>query len=198
MPSEFPMNDPQKIWQNQPTEVTKMSAEQLRLRAQNRESKARLEVLFSIIMGSVLCIFFARAFTANHELVPRIGFGLISCWGIYFGYQAYRWMWPRPLKHDAVFSTTLQSYRRDLEKRRDYVQHIWWRTGLPFCFAGGALSVAPMLIKSVGAPRLLLNLLPVFVLFVIWLPLVLLMRRRGQQKLQREIEELRGLEQQNQ
>ena len=32
MPSEFPMNDPRNVWQNQPTEAFKMSADQLRIR----------------------------------------------------------------------------------------------------------------------------------------------------------------------
>ena len=33
MPTEFPMNDPQAIWQNQPTERFKMKAEELRRQA---------------------------------------------------------------------------------------------------------------------------------------------------------------------
>src|ERR1039458_3443638 len=43
MPSEFPMNDPRNIWQNQPTEPFKMSADELRRKAQQRQRKARFE-----------------------------------------------------------------------------------------------------------------------------------------------------------
>ena len=43
MPDKFPANGPMKIWQNQPTESFKMSAEQLRRKVQERYSKSRLD-----------------------------------------------------------------------------------------------------------------------------------------------------------
>ncbi len=70
MPSEFPMNDPQNIWQNQPTEAFKMSADQLRHKAQQRERKSRFEAVYSTIIGLTLFVFFAWGSRQD----PRVGF----------------------------------------------------------------------------------------------------------------------------
>jgi Na+/melibiose symporter-like transporter len=55
----------------------------------------------------------------------------------------------------------------------------------------------PELIKSLGAPRLALNVLPVFVILAIWFAIFFPLRKRSQQKLQQEIEELRVFEGEN-
>ena len=192
MPSEFPMNDPRNIWKNQPTEPFKMSADELRRKAQQRQRKARFEAIYSIIVGLILFAFFARVFVQ-----PRMGVGLLSFWGIYYAYQAYKWIWPGRLTPDATFDTTLQSYRSELEQRRDYGQHLWRRAGLTFLVLGVAMVIVPALIKSLDTPRLLLNTLPFFVILAIWLAVFLRLRKRNRGKLQQEIEELRALEREN-
>ena len=197
MPSEFPMNDPRNIWQNQPTEPFKMSADELRRKAQQRQRKARFEAIYSIIVGLILFAFFARVFVQPHEVVPRMGVGLLSFWGIYYAYQAYKWIWPGRLTPDATLNTTLQSYRSELEKRRDYGRHVWRRAGLTFGVLGVAMVIVPALIKSLDTPRLLLDLLPFFVLLAIWLAVFLRLRKRNRGKLQQEIEELRVFEREN-
>ena len=194
MPSEFPMNDPQKIWKNQPTEPFTMSANELCRKAQQHERKARFEALYSIIAGLILFVFFAWRFVQPYEVVPRMGVGLLSLWGIYYAYQAYKWIWPGRLTPDAALNTTLQSYRSELEKRRDYGRHLWRRAGLTFCVLGVAMVIVPALIKSLDTPRLLLNTLPFFVLLAIWLAVFLRLRKRNRGKLQQEIEELSALE----
>ena len=197
MPSEFPMNDPRNIWQNQPTEPFKMSADELRRKAQQRQRKARFEAIYSIIVGLILFVFFARVFVQPHEVVPRMGVGLLSFWGIYYAYQAYKWIWPGRLTPDATLNTTLQSYRSELEKRRDYGRHVWRRAGLTFGVLGVAMVIVPALIKSLDTPRLLLDLLPFFVLLAIWLAVFLRLRKRNRGKLQQEIDELRVFEREN-
>lgn len=104
------------------------------------------------MIGLTLCIFFALIFATAHELVLRMGFGLLSLWCLYFAYQAYKWTWPGRLEPDAALSTTLESYRSELEKRRDCARHIWRKAGLTFCFLGLALIIVPEQIKSLGAP----------------------------------------------
>jgi len=194
MPSEFPMNDPQNIWKNQPTEPFTMSANELCRKAQQHERKARFEALYSIIAGLILFVFFAWRFVQPYEVVPRMGVGLLCLWGIYYAYQAYKWIWPGRLTPDAALNTTLQSYRSELEKRRDYGRHLWRRAGLTFCVLGVAMVIVPALIKSLDTPRLLLNTLPFFVLLAIWLAVFLRLRKRNRGKLQQEIEELSALE----
>ena len=187
MPTDFTMNDPQNLWKNQPTEAFKMSAEQLRHKSQQRQNRARFEAVKSIIAGFAVCGFFAFAFSKTHELILRLGWAVLSLWGIYLAYQAYKWIWPARLSPDAAFNTTLQAYKNELEKQRDYVQHIWKRAGLTFCFLGIAIAVMPMVIKTFVAPHLLLHWLPVAVLLAVWFAVFLPTRRRRQQKLQQEI-----------
>src|ERR1035441_10306481 len=67
MPSELPVNDPRNVWQKQPTEAFKMSADQLRLKAQERQKGARSQVLRDAIIGLVLSVVFAwNLIKVNH------------------------------------------------------------------------------------------------------------------------------------
>jgi Flp pilus assembly protein TadB len=122
---------------------------------------------------------------------------MLSLWGLYAAYQAYKWTWPGTLPADATLSTSLGFYRGELERRHDYARHVWRRAGLTFCFAGLALVILPALIGAFRTPRLLLNVAPLFVLLVIWFVVFFSMRRRNQRKLQREIDELKFLEEEN-
>lgn len=172
-----------------------MSAAQLRLKSQQREKKARYEALYSIAGGFALFVLFARSFSKVHEVVPRIGWGLLSLWCIYFAYQGYKWIWQPQLPSA---QNTLQSYRSQLEKRRDYARHIWVRAALPLCVLGILLVMAPELIKSIGAPRLLVPWVPLFVLLAVWLVTFFFVRKRRRKKLQQDIEELSMFERTNQ
>ena len=96
MPSEFPMNDPRSVSKQQ-TEPVKMSANELRTRAQQRQSKARFEARLSIVIGLACSVFFAWTFTRAHEALARMGWGLLSLWGIYAAFHAYKSIRPQEL-----------------------------------------------------------------------------------------------------
>ena len=194
MPSDFPMKDPQEIWQNQPTEPLKMSASDLRRKALVRQSKARLEALSTIIIGIILCVVFAWSFARAHEMLARMGWGLLSLCGIYIAYHAYKWIWPQSLPEEAPISTCLEFYRRELERRRDYL-HRWWRSGLPLFLLLGMVMAAVGTGARNAPPHPLLNALPFFLILAIWAVAFLLMRKKlGRENLQQEIEELRAFE----
>lgn len=197
MPSDMHPHDPQNIWRGQSTEVFKMSADDLRRRARQREKKARFGAILSITIGVVLCAFFAWSFARAHNGIPRMGLGVLSLWGMYCVYQAYRWIWPGRLGPDATVSTSLQFYRSELEKQRDYNLHVWRRAGLTFCMLGLAMIVTPLMLQALSSPRLLWNVAPVLALLAVWLAVFFPIKRRKQQRLQREIEELRAFEDAN-
>lgn len=192
MPDDFPMNDPKKIWQGQETEPIKMSLDEIRRKARKLQTKARLAARVWIVIGLSLSLAFAGSSARAQDLVERIGWGVLSLWGLYGAYQAYRWIWPGRLAADATLSTSLDFYREELERQRDYARHIWRRSGLWLCFTGLALVVVPPLIKALKTPRLLLNAVPFFFLLAVWFVAFFTLRKRGQQKLQREIDELTG------
>jgi hypothetical protein len=188
------MNDPRSVWQNQLKEPLKISADEMRLRARRFQMKARLTAVFTITTALLVCAFFAWSFVRTHELVPRLGYALISLCGIFMAYSTYRWVWPSNLPADAPVSTSLEFYRSELERRRDYRRHIWRRTGLTYLFIGLAMVIVPALIAAFGAPRLFLNMIPFFLLLILWFILFFRGKKRGHHKLQQEIDELRAFE----
>ena len=200
MPSEFPMHDPKDIWQTQTTEPFKMSANELRDRAQQHQRRAQLKARFSMVTGLILFVFFGwQAFPiVRRGLLPGLGLAMISFWCLYFAYQAYRWTWPGRLAPDAALNATIKSYRSALEMRQDYARHVWRRSGLTFCFLGLALVVVPGLFQSIHHAGLLMNFVPIFVLLALWLVAFLFIRKRDRRKIQLEIEELRAFEAENQ
>jgi hypothetical protein len=169
-----------------------MSPDEIRLKAHERRQKARIEALFAIATGLLLCALFARTFLRAEELLPRMGWGLLSLWGIYFAYQAYKWIWPARLARGATAGESLEYYRNELERRHKYSAHIWRRAGLTFCFLGLAMVIVPVLIQSVKTPGVLLGLLPFFALLIVWLTTFLFLRKRNQEKLLKELDEIRG------
>jgi hypothetical protein len=191
MPNELPMNDPRNIWKHQPEEPFKMSVDQMRLRAHRFQMKARFKVVYAIAIGLSICVFFGWNCIRAQEVLSRMGFGLLSVCGIYFAYQAYKWIWPSNLPQDAPVSTSLEFYRSELERRLDLQRHVWRRFGLTFCFLGLALALAPALIDSLHNPRLLVNTVPFFVLLTVWFVAFFFLKKRGQNKLQQEVDELR-------
>lgn len=208
MPNEFPMNDPQSVWQNQRTEPLRMSANDLRRKALEAQSKARFTVLFTIIIGIMSCVVFAWSFAKSNAALARMGYGLVSLCMIYAAYHVYKWTWPGNLPEGAPINTCLEFYRRALEKQRDY-GHRWRRSGLPAltllgvvmaAVGTGARNAPPRWLLALGANKHpLLNGLPFFLLLAIWLVAFLILRKKqGPKTLQREIEELRALERENQ
>jgi hypothetical protein len=193
MPDEFPHEDPKQIWQNQPTEAMQMSLEEIRRKAHQFHNKARLKALTAIVIGIALCGVFAGTSAKAQYMLLRIGWGVLSLWGIYGAYQAYKWIWPSGLAEDATLGTSRDFYRRELERRRDYGRYIWRRSGLWLCFVGLAFVVLPALIAALKAPRLLLNAVPFFVLLAGWIVAFVYIRKRERTNLQREIDALNAL-----
>lgn len=206
MPSEFPVNDPRNVWQKQPTEAFKMSADQLRLKAQKRQKGVRSQVLRDAIIGLGLSVFFAWGLVKvqhvwwglDHPLSlwsTRMGLGLLSLWGLAVPFLVSKWVWPARLAPDAPLNTTLQWYRSQLEKGLDFERRVWLL--LAPCFLGIALVIVPALISSLGNPReFLQNSSPLFA-FAIWLPIFLYLRKRRRGRRQQEIEQLRAFEREN-
>lgn len=214
MPSEFPIKDAQKVWQSQATEPCKMRVDKLRSQAERRRRNGRSTVLFSILLGLFLFIQFARGFAGAHEMAAclgtlsvwsiRIGFAVLCFWSLYVPYwiyhafPSYPRIWPGRQAPNATMNTTLPYLISEIEKQRDYSRHIWVRGGLTFCFLGMAMVVVPIFIKLMHTLRLLIDLVPVFLIFAIFFAILVSLNNRTRRKLQRAIDQLRALERKNQ
>lgn len=190
MPNESPMNDPQNIWQNQPTEPYRMSAGELRRRAHLHQTRARRKALLGIIAGILLGLVWARNCWKAEYLIPRLGWAVVSLWCIYLAWASYYWTWPARLRPDAEVNTCLEFYRSELDKQRHYLRHIWRRSGLTFCFLGMALVISPGLVQAAHHPALLVNALPLFVLLLVWFLLFFRMQKKQRRKLQQDTDDL--------
>jgi hypothetical protein len=198
MPGESPMNDPRSVWQNQQTEPLKMSTNELPTRAQQRQLKARFEARLSIVIGLACSVFFAWTFTIAHGSLARMGWALLSLWGIYAAFHAYKWIRPQSLPQDAPISRCLEFYRSELERRRDYLRHRWWRSGLPVCILGMVMAVVGTGARNASPhapPHPWMNAIPFLLLLVAWaVAFHFIKKKLGQEDLQQEIEELRAFE----
>ena len=197
MPSEMHTHDPMKIWQNQPTEAFKMSAEDLRRRAQQRQRKSYFHFIFMIAIGLGLSAFFTWSFLRASNGVPRIGLGILSAWGLYSVWLAVRWLRPDRLRPDTTIEDSVKFYRNELQRQLDYNVHVWRRTGLPFCLLGLAMIVLPELLRALAAPKLLMNVAPVLVILAAWLVLFFPTWKKKRRRLQQEIKELTEFENTN-
>jgi hypothetical protein len=191
MASEPPENDIRSKWQNQPNETTRMSVEELRQKAWKLQRKARREVLLLYGIALLFVVFFGRAFVRSHETLSRIGLGLLIVSALYLPYQAQKRLWPRNPAAEVASTTGLESYRRELERRRDYTRHIWRLLG-PLLFGLGVF-LLPAVIKAFKNSGLWLNILPVAVLLVFWATLAIPLRKRQLRKLRRELDALDAL-----
>jgi hypothetical protein len=61
-----------------------------------------------------------------------------------------------------MWSVSLNFYRSELERKRDYGRHIWQRAGLTWCFVETALFLAPPLVNALATHRLLIKMAPFF------------------------------------
>jgi hypothetical protein len=174
-----------------------MSLDLLHYKARQREQRARFETVFSVALALLLCIVFGWTCVRTQDTIPRAGWGLLSLWSGYFGWQVYHWIRPRRLAPDATVGTSLAFYRSELERRRDWGRHEARRAGLLFCLAGVAMVLAPPVLRSPDALRELAKAAPFLALLSIWAVAFLFQRRSCQQKLTREIEELSAFEREN-
>ena len=166
-----------------------MSLGEVRRRARDLHEKQRDAALLWIVLGFVLAACFGWTALKSQGPMLRAGWGLLSVWSLYGAYHARRWIWPGKLTSDAVASSSLEFYRRELERRRDYAEHVWRRSGLPVAFLGMALLLVPPLSKG-----LTVKAAPFFILLAGWLVAFYFQRKRDRARLQRDIDELNGLD----
>ena len=101
MADEFPFEDPKDLWQNQPSESSKMSTEIIRRMARDIEEKAKFEALVGVGGGLFLTFVLGQQLLQANEVTQRIGWGILIFWGAYGAFQSRRLRRQprRPLRH---------------------------------------------------------------------------------------------------
>lgn len=115
----------QELWQTQPTEGTKMTADAIRLRAGNFERKIARRNLRESVAALLVVAFFCYFFATSHNIPFRITWGLFIAGMIWVVVQLRRKGTPRTMPADLGSSTCLDFFRSELERQRDLVKDVW-------------------------------------------------------------------------
>jgi hypothetical protein len=177
-----------------------MTLEKIQQKTRELHAKTRRELMKSVavpITVAAICGFGMRF----PDPMLRAALAVAIAWSLAGQYFLNRGMWSPTLPGDAALSTGLESYRREVARRRFlFSRTMLWQFG-PVVFAVAILIV---LISSLGIENrgmhlkdALLNMTPFLTLIVIWLVAVFAIRMRQQRELQREIDELNEIERVN-
>jgi hypothetical protein len=188
MQNDTPGNDPRKIWQNQPTEPSAMTLLLIRKKTRELHAKTRGELLRSI--AAPLIVIAVGGFGSRFpDWVLRAIFAFAIAWSIAGQYFLNRGMWSATMPEDAALSTSLDSYRREVERRRWlFSRMLQWNLG-PVLLAI-ATSIFSAVKMGILNEKTLPNAAPFLILMTIWLAAVVVIVMRQQRDLQREIDDL--------
>jgi hypothetical protein len=119
------LDNPQQIWQSQPVEGRKMSAEAIRLRAGKFERKISRRNLRESIAALLVIVWFSYFFVRTPEIPLRITWGLFIAGMIWVLVQLRRKGKPQTMPADMGSSNCLEFFRSELERQRDLVKDVW-------------------------------------------------------------------------
>jgi hypothetical protein len=187
------MNDPKAIWQDQPTEPSAMTLEKIRQKTQQLHAKTRRALLRGITVPLVIVFLSGYAITWVDGPVVRAVFAFAISWSLAGQYFLNRGMWSPAA--EPVSGTGLESYRREVERRRTLSRRFLGWFLAPVILALAAFT-APLLNLAIRK-GMLRNTMPFLVLLVIWIVSVFARRILDQRELRREIDELNATERTN-
>ena len=197
MPNDSSGNDPRAIWQNQPAEPLPMTLERIEQKSRELHARTRRELIKSL--ASPLIVIAICGFAVRFgDPALRAVLALAIAWSLAGQYFLNRGMWSAELPDEAASRTGIESYRREVKRRRFlFSRTVLWHFG-PVVFAVVILVVliASLGTGSRGMPlrEALLKMSPFLTLVTIWLAAVFVIRMRQQRELQREIDELNAME----
>jgi hypothetical protein len=191
-------NDPRKLWQGQPTEPSTMTLERMRQKTQELHAKTRrallgwmiTPLLVAVLSGSIILQIHLQIHSGP---VLHAVFAVAIAWSLAGPYFVSRGMWSATLPGGEAFNTGLESYRREVERRRSLSSRF-----LLWCLGPVALSLAALIasLLSVAIGKgMLLNMIPFAAVVVVWIVSVFVIRLRDRRELQREIDELNQIQQ---
>ena len=181
-------NDPRTIWQNQPTEPSVMTLEKIRQKTQELHAKTRRELLGGIAVSLIVAGISSYGIASGDGPVMRAVFAFAIAWSMAGQYVVNRGMWSAMLPGDAALSTGLESYRREIERRRYLFRRaLLWSFG-PVLLAIAADYAHPEFWdrgEECSSSQALLKMIPFLAGVVVWIVGVFVVRMRRQRELKR-------------
>lgn len=189
MRADLPGDDPQTVWQNQPTEGKTMTLVEARRKARELQKKTRWQLIGNTALAAVTVAGSTLGMLHVHTLAPRFAFALAFLWILIGQYCFHRGIWPAKPPADAGLSSGFEFYREEIKRRQLlFLRMLQWSFGPVVLAIGVFIWVMSGIATSQNRP--LTAMMPFCTLFVIWIVAFLLQRSRGQKELQQEAEEL--------
>jgi hypothetical protein len=188
-------SDPKSVWKNQLTEPFKMTPRVIHRKTQRLHTKTRRELLNSIGVSLSVVGLSIFGITRIHGAAMFALFVLTIGWTLVAQYFVYRGSVANSEPSDASLDTSLQSYRREVERQLSLSSRfLLWSFG-PIMLAFGVIGA--LLFAIVGPHGFLRNAIPYLTLLGISFIGVVFIRIQQQHDLQREIDELKEIERSN-
>lgn len=195
MPNDSLPNDPKSIWQNQLTEPSKMTLRMIHRKTQRLHTKARRELLNSIGVSLSVVGLSIFGITRIHGAAMCALFVLTIGWTLVAQYFVYRGSVSNSEPSDVSLNTSLQSYRREVERQLSLSSRfLLWSFG-PIMLGFGVIGA--LLFAIIGPHGFLRDTIPYLTLLGVSFIGVIFIRIQQQHDLQREIDELNVLETSN-
>jgi len=152
-------------------------------------SSTRSEIIMSIGASFFFIAVMAWRFASAMDRLLQFGFIAIIAWILVSLYWFRDRIWSQNLPpRDAVAATSLEYYRKELERRRDHLRNAWLWNG-PVFLASMILCVT-LAGKAFPGPQRLRSVLPLLILLAVWTAAGFRRRWRQARELQREIDEI--------
>ena len=167
-------------------------------RLRKLQSKNRLNTFKNLVIGFVVLAIFVSIFIRAEAPLERVGFGLWILGTLVLVFPHVVALWNGAQGGDPTelgMTTGLRFYRRLLEPHRAYAK--WTAVSLLLIFFGMMLILIPMVSRQIADPNSrvsIRNILPFSLILVTWGVSFVLLRRRQQRWLRRELELLSTLE----
>ncbi|MGO9088444.1 MAG: hypothetical protein ACLQBK_24825 [Candidatus Sulfotelmatobacter sp.] len=118
-------NPVQKMWQDQPVEGVKMSAEMIHKRAAKFERRIVWRNVREYVASLIAAALFGYFFVTAHDVLSRITSGLFIAGLVWIVVQLHRKGSAKSMPAGVDTLTSLQLYRAELERQREVVSTVW-------------------------------------------------------------------------
>ena len=191
-------NEPKELWRNQQTEVKAMTLEQINRKARELQSKTRQALLRNLGVALFTILLCAFLIWNVHNPAGQVAFSIVIAWSLLGQYFINRKMWTAEPPVDAGFSTSIDLYRREVERRRHLFNNdLFWSFAPLLLGIGGLIRLLVVLGGEIPLANVLMKMTPFLVLLGCWTVTICVVRLREQRELAHEIEELKKIESNN-
>lgn len=189
----LPNRDLQNLWQSQKSEGIRMSVDEIRQRAGRFGEKIYWRNAREYVAALMVVAYFAFKLWRGPDMLAGVGYALLIAGMLYLVWQLHRRGSSRTPPQEMGLESGVDFFRRELERQRDMLQHVWnWYLG-PLVPGLIVVMVAigrtnPHHLRHYGWIAAASDLLSALVFIFIWR-----LNQRAAKSLQQRIEELDAL-----